>query len=94
MKVRRALLFVGLTAALMMPEIALAQAGAPGLNTLQRILNAMTGPYARVIAGIAAALVGYGCLSGRIDWEPIKSYVLGAVFIFGAVNIAEMVSGG
>ena len=94
MKVRKVLLFVGLIAALMLPEIALAQSGTPGLNTLQRILDAMTGPYARVIAGLAAALVGYGCWSGRIEWESIKSYVVGAVFVFGAVNIAAMVSGG
>lgn len=92
MKFQRIAVLVGLMALLVMPELAYAQSGGPGVGMLQRVLDWLGGSMARTVAGIAAVIIGYGCWDGRIEWDKIKAYVVGGGIVFGYAQIVSLVS--
>ena len=92
------LIQIGICACLLlcaMVHPALAQAtGVTSLETgAQAILNMLTGTTAKIFATIAVIGVGLSCLTGRLDLRHAFFVVIGIGIIFGAAQIASMLTG-
>lgn len=72
---------------------ALAQELAPLENLADFIVAFMTGAFARSIAIIAVAVLGFMGLTGRLRWGIAGSVIGGIALIFGAATIVDAVSG-
>ena len=72
---------------------ALAQELAPLENIADFIVNFLTGAFARSVAIIAVAVLGYLGLTGRLRWGVAGSVIAGIAIIFGAVTIVDAISG-
>lgn len=79
---------VTLLVLLLSPLIAMADVGEGVVN---RIISFLTGPIAIGAATIVAIFLGYRAWAGELTWRPALLFVVGAVFIFGAAEIAHMV---
>lgn len=72
---------------------ALAQELAPLENIADFIVNFLTGAFARSVAIIAVAVLGFLGLTGRLRWGIAGSVIGGIALIFGAATIVDAVSG-
>lgn len=70
-----------------------AQELAPLENVVDFLVNFLTGAFARSIAIIAVAVLGYLGLTGRLRWGIAGSVILGIALIFGAATIVDAISG-
>ena len=70
-----------------------AQELAPLENVVDFLVNFLTGAFARSVAIIAVAVLGYLGLSGRLRWGIAGSVIAGIALIFGAATIVDAVSG-
>lgn len=85
-----ALLLLGM---LCLAESALAQELAPLENIADFIVSFLTGAFARSVAIIAVAVLGFLGLTGRLRWGIAGSVIGGIALIFGAATIVDAVSG-
>ena len=74
-------------------EPALAQGLEPLENLADFIVGFLTGAFARSVAIIAVAVLGYLGLTGRLRWSIAGSIIAGIALIFGAATIVDAVSG-
>ena len=74
-------------------EPAAAQELAPLENVVDFLVNFLTGAFARSVAIIAVAVLGYLGLTGRLRWGVAGSVIVGIALIFGAATIVDAVSG-
>ncbi len=72
---------------------ALAQELAPLENIADFIVDFLTGAFARSVAIIAVAVLGYLGLTGRLRWGVAGSVIAGIAIIFGAATIVDAISG-
>ena len=80
-------------ATLFFTQSASAQELAPLENVVDFLVNFLTGAFARSIAIIAVAVLGYLGLTGRLRWGIAGSVILGIALIFGAATIVDAISG-
>ncbi len=59
----------------------------PIVAAVQWLQGTLLGTVATVIAVIAIACVGFGMLTGRINWRHGAVVILGCFILFGAVSI-------
>ena len=59
----------------------------PIVSAVQWLQGTLLGTVATVIAVIAIACVGFGMLTGRINWRHGAVVILGCFILFGAVSI-------
>lgn len=59
----------------------------PLLGALQWVQGTLLGNLATTAAVIAVAVVGFGMLTGRIEWRRGLTVVVGAFVVFGAAAI-------
>ena len=78
---------------LLLTEPALAQELAPLENVVDFFVNFLTGAFARSVAIIAVAVLGFLGLTGRLRWAIAGSVILGIALIFGAATIVDAISG-
>ena len=74
-------------------EPALARDLAPLENVVDFLVKFLTGAFARSVAIIAVAVLGYLGLSGRLRWAIAGSVIIGIALIFGATSIVDALSG-
>ncbi|MBB3948407.1 type IV secretion system protein VirB2 [Rhizobium skierniewicense] len=77
-----------------MVEPAFAQSLGGAESILETIVDALTGNIARLIAIIACILVGFGFLFGFVDLRTVGYFVVGAIILFGAREIVDLLSSG
>ena len=82
-----------LIVAFVLAHPALAQELAPLENIADFIVNFLTGAFARSVAIIAVAVLGFLGLTGRLRWGIAGSVIGGIALIFGAATIVDAVSG-
>ena len=86
-------LLVGTLLALAVIEPALAQELAPLENVVDFLVDFLTGAFARSVAIIAVAVMGYLGLTGRLRWGVAGSIIVGIALIFGAATIVDAIAG-
>ena len=86
-------LLVGTWLALAVIEPALAQELAPLENVVDFLVDFLTGAFARSVAIIAVAVMGYLGLTGRLRWGVAGSIIVGIALIFGAATIVDAIAG-
>jgi len=59
----------------------------PIVSAVQWLQGTLLGTVATVVAVIAIACVGFGMLTGRINWRHGAVVILGCFILFGAVSI-------
>ncbi len=82
-----------LSTILLLSEPAWAQELAPLENVVDFLVGFLTGAFARSVAIIAVAVLGYLGLTGRLRWGVAGSVIVGIALIFGAATIVDAVSG-
>lgn len=82
-----------LSAILLLYQPAWAQELAPLENVVDFLVDFLTGAFARSVAIIAVAILGYLGLTGRLRWGVGGSVIVGIALIFGAASIVDAVSG-
>ncbi len=86
--------FFAFALTMLMVEPALAQGALEPLENLADfIVSFLTGAFARSVAIIAVAVLGYLGLTGRLRWSIAGSIIAGIALIFGAATIVDAVSG-
>ena len=85
--------FLFLLPLLLLTEPALAQELAPLENVVDFFVDFLTGAFARSVAIIAVAVLGFLGLTGRLRWAIAGSVILGIALIFGAATIVDAISG-
>lgn len=83
-------------ASLFMPMAAQAQSTAgsgPIEGALLWIQGTMLGNVATAVAVMAVAAVGFGMLTGRMNWRFGASVIIGVFIIFGAATIVAGIQG-
>ena len=53
------------------------------------LLNFLTGTFARTVAVIAVAALGFAALTGRLRWIWVGSIIGGIILIFGGAAIVD-----
>ncbi|HEY1604750.1 MAG TPA: TrbC/VirB2 family protein [Allosphingosinicella sp.] len=61
----------------------------PIIGAINWLQETLLGTMAVTIAVVAVALVGYGALTGRIDWRRGATVILGCFVLFGASAIVS-----
>lgn len=79
--------------ALIAADPAYAQNLQPVENITDFIVGFLTGGFARSVAIIAVAVLGYLGLSGRLRWAIAGGVILGIALIFGAATIVDALQG-
>ena len=79
------------TAALLLPETALA---APWDSSATKILDIFTGGLTRTFAIIAVIASGIAAIAGKLSWDWTIKIVVGIVLIFGSASIVDYVIAG
>ena len=79
-------------AALLVPAAAQAQqadpqGSGPIVNALGWLQNTMLGSVATAVAVMAVAAVGFGMLTGRMNWRFGATVIIGVFILFGAASI-------
>ncbi|MDH2092617.1 MULTISPECIES: TrbC/VirB2 family protein [Agrobacterium] len=77
-----------------MAEPAFAQSLGGAESILETIVDALTGNIARLIAIIACILVGFGFLFGFVDLRTVGYFIVGAIILFGAREIVDLLNSG
>lgn len=62
-------------------------------NLADFVVDFLTGAFARSVAIIAVAVLGYLGLTGRLRWAIAGSVIAGIALIFGAATIVDAISG-
>jgi len=87
------LAMVAVFLSLFIMEPALAQ-GAGGLagaeSVLEKIVGALTGNVARLIAIIACIIIGLAFMFGYVDLRTVGYFVIGTIIVFGAREIVDL----
>ncbi|WP_285295579.1 TrbC/VirB2 family protein [Aureimonas altamirensis] len=86
-------LLVAMTVSAFMVEPALAQSLGGAESILESIVDALTGNIARLIAVIAAVVIGLAFLFGYVDLRVVGYFVVGAIIVFGAREIVDLLAG-
>lgn len=73
-------------------EPAAAQSLGGAENILQTIVDALTGNIARLIAIIACIMIGFAFLFGYVDLRTVGFFVVGAIIVFGAKEIVDLLA--
>ena len=63
----------------------------PMQNLAQFVVDFLTGGFARSVAIIAVAVVGYLGLTGRLRWAVAGSVIIGIALVFGAAVIVDAI---
>jgi type IV secretion system protein VirB2 len=63
------------------------QGSGPIVSAVHWLQGTLLGTVATVVAVIAIACVGFGMLTGRINWRHGAVVILGCFILFGAVSI-------
>lgn len=87
-----ALLAVVFSVALVEPAAAQSLGGAETI--FQNIVDALTGNIARLIAIIAAIIIGFAFLFGFADLRIVGYFIVGCIIIFGASELVDMLASG
>lgn len=86
---------IALAFALLPVESAVAQASLEPLENLADfVVGFLTGTFARSVAIIAVAALGYMGLFGYLRWTIAGSIMAGIALIFGGATIVDAISGG
>lgn len=75
----------------LLPELALAQAGNPVARGVEWLLDLLTNGIARSVAIIGIVILGYLAWAGRITGEACGKYILGIVLVFGGATIVDLI---
>ena len=62
-------------------------------NLADFVVGFLTGTFARSVAIIAVAVLGYMGLTGRLRWGIAGGIIAGIALIFGAATIVDAISG-
>ncbi len=81
-----------LCALLSSPALAQSADLAPITNLSDFILDFLTGPFARSIAGIAVVALGIMAKGGRLKWQYAASVIFGIALVFGGATIADQLA--
>ena len=73
-------------------EPAAAQSLGGAENILNTIVNALTGNIARLIAIIACIIIGFAFLFGYADLRVVGYFIVGAIIVFGAKEIVDLLA--
>lgn len=73
-----------------MPEIA--AAANPVTEMIDWVGTQLTSTWARSIAIIACAVMGYMAWAQRLEWKTVIFFIVGCVFIFGAAAFVDTFS--
>jgi len=84
---------LSLLAILFIAAPAAAQELAPLENVVDFLVNFLTGAFARSVAIIAVAVLGYMGLTGRLRWGIAGMVIVGIALVFGAATIVDAISG-
>ena len=76
----------------LMPETALAQSSNPVTEGLQWIATQLTSTWARTVAIIACAVMGYLAWAQYLTVRTVGMFILGCVFVFGASSFVDTFS--
>ena len=88
---RRLPVLLALFGTLLLIEPAIAQSLEPLENVTDFFVDFLTGNFARSVAIIAVAILGYLGLSGRLRWAIAGSVIVGIALIFGAAAIVDAI---
>ena len=83
---------VALSFSMLFIEPAAAQSLGGAENILNTIVNALTGNIARLIAIIACVIIGFAFLFGYVDLRVVGYFVVGAIIVFGAKEIVDLLA--
>ena len=84
---------VCVAAALLVAEPAWAQSLDPLENLADFVVGFLTGGFARSVAIIAVAAMGYLGWVGRLRWAIAGSVIVGIALVFGAAAIVDAIRG-
>lgn len=87
-------LMLALAFSVVLVEPAAAQSLGGAESILETIVNALTGNIARLIAVIACIIIGFMFLFGYVDLRVVGYFILGAIIVFGAREIVDLLSSG
>ncbi len=91
---RHAWIRISFISLLAFPVAAMAQGS--GLEPLENladfVVEFLTGPFARSVAIIAVAILGYLGLTGRLRWGIAGSIIVGIALIFGAATLVDAIT--
>ncbi|NSZ10052.1 MULTISPECIES: TrbC/VirB2 family protein [Agrobacterium] len=87
-------MFLAVMFSALMIEPAMAQSLGGAESILQNIVDALTGNIARLIAIIACIIIGFCFLFGYVDLRTVGYFVVGAIIVFGAAEIVDLVASG
>ena len=90
-RIMAAALLVALAAT---PQLALAQTLEPANNFATTVRDFMTGTFARTVAAIAVAFIGYRWFTGRMELGRALTIAGGIILVLGAVSIVEFIDSG
>lgn len=83
--------------ALLSPTAALAQADPAGSGPIVAALSwlqgTLLGNVATAVAVMAVAAVGFGMLTGRMNWRFSATVIIGVFILFGAASIVAGIQG-
>ena len=86
------LLLIAVVFSVVMVEPAFAQSLGGAETILQTIVDALTGNIARLIAIIAAVVIGFAFMFGYVDLRTIGYFIVGCIILFGASEIVDLVA--
>ena len=86
------LAIVALVFSVLIVEPAAAQSLGGAENILNTIVTALTGNIARLIAIIACIIIGFAFLFGYVDLRTVGYFVVGAIIVFGAKEIVDLLA--
>lgn len=86
------LLLMAAILSVVLVEPAAAQSLGGAESILETIVDALTGNIARLIAVIACIFIGFAFLFGYVDLRTVGYFVVGAIIVFGAREIVDLLS--
>lgn len=87
------LMLVAVLFSAVLVEPAMAQSLGGAESILETIVDALTGNIARLIAVIAAVVIGLAFLFGYVDLRVVGYFVVGCIIVFGAREIVDLMAG-
>lgn len=86
------LTIAALAFAVLFVEPAAAQSLGGAESILTKIVDTLTGNPARLIAVIACIIIGFAFLFGYADLRVVGYFVIGAIIVFGAREIVDLLA--
>jgi len=87
-----------IVAAVMMPQLAMAQTTGTTLEPVNTIANTvlgfMTGAFARTAGAVAVAFIGYRWFTGRMEMGRAAAVIMGIVLVLGAPAVVSFIGTG